>query len=106
MKNWIAKGVASEVNDCTQEVQEVNIGRGTDKNLDFEMSFWWLQFSQKLNENNSTWGTIVVKSNIFVCFWENWRYQKDILKLIDLFQGQTKKKENFVANSSYVYGGK
>ena len=25
------------------------------------MSFWCLQFSQKMNENNSTWGTIVVK---------------------------------------------
>ena len=32
------------------------------------MSFWCLQFSQKTNENNPTWGTIVVKSNFFVCF--------------------------------------
>ena len=32
------------------------------------MSFWCLQFSQKKNENNSTWGTIVVKSNFFVQF--------------------------------------
>ena len=32
------------------------------------MSFWCLQFSQKTNENNSTWGTIVVKLNFFVCF--------------------------------------
>ena len=32
------------------------------------MSFWYLQFSQKMNENNSTWCTIVVKLNIFVRF--------------------------------------
>ena len=32
------------------------------------MSFWCLQFSQKTNENNSNWGTIVVKSNFFVRF--------------------------------------
>ena len=33
------------------------------------MSFWCLQFSQKMNENNSTWGTLVVKSNFFVRFF-------------------------------------
>ena len=32
------------------------------------MYFWCLQFSQITNENNSTWGTIVVKSNFFVRF--------------------------------------
>ena len=34
------------------------------------MSFWCLQFSQKTNQNNLTWGTIVagVKSNCFVRF--------------------------------------
>ena len=32
------------------------------------MSFCYLQFSQKMNENDSTWGTIVVKSNFFVRF--------------------------------------
>ena len=30
------------------------------------MSFWFLQFTQKTNENNSTWGTIVAKSIFFV----------------------------------------
>ena len=30
------------------------------------MFFWCLQFPQKTNENNSTWGTIVVKLNFFV----------------------------------------
>ena len=34
MKNWIAEGVTSEVNDSPQEVQEVNMGRGTDGNLE------------------------------------------------------------------------
>ena len=83
-----------------------------------------LQFFQNTNENNSTWGTIVIRSNFFVrfveelkipkryfeinwpllcalrpkkmqsrgrkrkyflfVFWKNWRYQKDISKLIDL----------------------
>ena len=47
--------------------------------------FLCLQFSQKTNENNSTWGTIVVKSNFLFFFWENWKYQKDILKLTDLY---------------------
>ena len=32
------------------------------------MSFWWLQFSHKMNKNNSTWGTILVKWNCFVRF--------------------------------------
>ena len=50
------------------------------------MSFWCLQFSQKMNENNLTWGIIVVKSNFSFVFWENWRYyQKDISKLTDLY---------------------
>ena len=31
-------------------------------------SFWCLQILPKKNENNSTWGTIVVKSNFFVRF--------------------------------------
>ena len=39
--------------------------------------------SQKKDEKNSTWGTIVVKLILFV-IWENWRYQKEILKLTDL----------------------
>ena len=34
------------------------------------MSFWCLQFFQKTNENNSTWGIIVVMSNFFVSFLE------------------------------------
>ena len=38
------------------------------------MSFWCLQFFQRMNENNSTWGTIVVGSIFFVHFWKNWRY--------------------------------
>ena len=29
------------------------------------MSFWCLQFSQKTNENNSTWGTVVVEFFIY-----------------------------------------
>ena len=32
------------------------------------MSFCCFQFSQKTNKNNSTWGTIVVKSNFFIHF--------------------------------------
>ena len=46
------------------------------------MSFWCLQFFQKTNGNNSTWGTIVfsnVEFFLFV-FWENWRYQKVIFE--------------------------
>ena len=40
--------------------------------------------SKKMNKNNLTWGTIVIKSKfLFVC-WENWRYQKGISKLSDL----------------------
>ena len=37
-----------------------------------------------MNENNSTWGAILVKLNFFIRFWENWRYQKDISKLTDI----------------------
>ena len=32
------------------------------------MYFWCLQFSQKMNKNNSTWGTIEVKLIFFVRF--------------------------------------
>ena len=35
------------------------------KIVNFEISFWCLQFSQMTNENNSTWGTIVVKLIFF-----------------------------------------
>ena len=41
-------------------------------------------FSQKTNENKSTWVIIVVKANCFVGFLENWGYQKVLLKLTDL----------------------
>ena len=40
------------------------------------MSFWCLQFSQKTNENNLTWGTIVVKSNFFVRFLGEFKIPK------------------------------
>ena len=49
------------------------------------MSLWCLQFSQKTNENNSISDTIVVNSNFLFVFCENWRYQKDITKLTDLY---------------------
>ena len=35
----------------------------------FQNVFWCLQFSQKMNEKNSAWHTIVVKSNCFVHFF-------------------------------------
>ena len=47
--------------------------------------FGVFNLSQKTNENKSTWGIIVVKSNFFVRFWVNWGYQKDILKITDLY---------------------
>ena len=40
------------------------------------MSFWCLQLSQKKNEDNSTWGTIEVKSNFFACFLEELKIPK------------------------------
>ena len=42
-----------------------------------------------MNENNSNWGTVVVKLHLFHSFfWENWRYPKYISKWTDLyFQG-------------------
>ena len=36
--------------------------------VNFKRTFWYPQFSQKTNENNSTWGIIVVKSIFFVLF--------------------------------------
>ena len=40
-----------------------------------------------MNENNWSWGTIVVKSNFFLLFFGRIEdmYQKDILKLTDLY---------------------
>ena len=46
------------------------------------MSFWRLQFFQKTNKNNSTWGIIVVT---IIFFWKNWGYQKVLLKLTDFY---------------------
>ena len=40
------------------------------------MSFWCLQSFQKTNENNSTWGTIVVGSNFFLHFLEELKIPK------------------------------
>ena len=34
------------------------------------MVFWVIDFLKKMNENNITWGIIVVKLNSFVCFLE------------------------------------
>ena len=48
--------------------------------------FGVINFFQKTNKNKSTWVIIVVKSNFFVRFWKNWRYQKVLLKLTDLYQ--------------------
>ena len=45
------------------------------------MSFSCLQFSQKTNKNNLTWGTIVVKSNFFVCFLGELKIQKRHLEI-------------------------
>ena len=48
------------------------------RSVNSEMSFWCLQFFQKTNENNSTWGTIVylVMSNFFVRFLEELKTPK------------------------------
>ena len=43
------------------------------RSVNFEISFWCLQFFQKMDENNSTWGIIVVRSNCFVCCLEELR---------------------------------
>ena len=48
------------------------------------MSFRCFEIFQKMNENNSTWGIIVVKSNFSFIFWKISKHQKDILKLTDL----------------------
>ena len=40
------------------------------------MSFWCFEFFQKTNENNSTGGIIVVKSNFFVHFLEELKTPK------------------------------
>ena len=42
------------------------------------MSFWCLQFSQTMNENNSTWGTIVVKLIFFVHFLGELKILRDL----------------------------
>ena len=38
------------------------------RSVNFEMSFWCLQFSQEKKENKSTWGILLVKLNFFVHF--------------------------------------
>ena len=43
--------------------------------LILKMLFWCVQFFQKMNENNSIWGTIV-ESNCFVCFLEEFKIPK------------------------------
>ena len=40
------------------------------------MSFWCFEFFQKTNENNSTWGIIVVNSNLFARFLEELKTPK------------------------------
>ena len=48
--------------------------------------FGVFNFFQKMNENRSTWGIIVVKLNSFVRFLEEINDpQKNILKLTDLY---------------------
>ena len=42
--------------------------------------FGAFKFFQKMNENKSTWGIIVVKSNFFVRFLEEWRIPKTTFK--------------------------
>ena len=76
------------------------------------MYFWCLQFSQKVNENNSTWGTIVVKSNFFVCFLGELRIQKRHFEInwplsnVGIFCCISKfsmKKKCFMANVTFKY---
>ena len=57
------------------------------------MSFW-CNSSKKMNENNSTWGTIVVRSNFCSFFWKNWRYQKDTSKLLSDFTSTSYSRTN------------
>ena len=51
------------------------------RSVNFEMSFWCLQFSQKMNKNNSAWGTVVVKSNFFVRFFGELKITKRHFKI-------------------------
>ena len=50
------------------------------------MSFWSFQFSQKTNKKFNFTTTMVPQVELFsFYFWENWRHQKDISKLTDLY---------------------
>ena len=50
----------------------------------FERLFGVFDFLQKTNENKSTWGIIVVKSNSFVRFLEEIEYIKNPFEIISL----------------------
>ena len=51
------------------------------RSVNFEMSFWCLQFSKKMNKNHSTWGTSVIKSNFFICFLGEFKIPKNIFEI-------------------------
>ena len=48
----------------------------SNRSINLEMSFCWLQFFKKPNKNNSTWGIIVVRLIFFVHFLEELRIPK------------------------------
>ena len=59
--------------DCAQRcggtICEKDFFLFTQMSIDYQLSFWFLQFSQKTNENNSTSGTIhSSKVDCLVCF--------------------------------------
>ena len=55
----------------------------------------YLQFSQKTNEKIRLYSSRIV----FVRFWENWRYQKEISKLTYLYQLFSKHFETYFVKS-------
>ena len=55
-----------------------------ERSVNFEMFFGVFNFFQKMNENKSTWGIIVVKSNLIVRFLEESQLEKIISNLSDL----------------------
>ena len=61
-----------------------------------EIYFSCLQFSQKTNESNSTWGTIVVKLNFFIRFLGELKIPKRYFEFnwpLKLVKTQIKKKQ-------------
>ena len=71
----------------TKTVDGFVVSSSSYRSVNFEMSFWCLQFFQKTNLKIQLFALVYWGRNFSFNFWKNWKNQNVLSKLSDLYRG-------------------